>query len=668
MGIQGLMSYVGSNHCFLNDLRLRNTKIIIDGNNLYHKLYLDSGLEQVHGGSYDTFAELVHKFFESLTLCNIHAYVVLDGGCDISDKKLATQKQRARDKIKMAQSLSIGEGGSLLPLMVRDVFLQVLKKLQIPFVQCFAEADQEIVELANVWNCPILTFDSDFCIFDIKAGYCPLSYFQWKNIVTSKDNKECYVPARCFSARQFCSYFNNMNISLLPFFAVLTGNDYINLPALETFFSRVTLPIGSSFHGGRKHMRIHGLLNWLSTFATVEEAMENVVKYLRAQDRHSVRELLCSAMEEYNLSGVSNLEYFFRDSSYISLTAVQLNLPDWVRSALARGQIAPLLSDALVLKRTFLHVQVEDVKRPSAHLISQPIRQVLYGLLLNMYHDSQHKNQTDRTNKMFVVEFDRLETSLRKNNVEAIISSSNFSEDLSLQSLPELSLGTRVKLLLDTLGVRLNFLESVPPAHRLTVAVTCFWVRNANPKVRLHHLRALVMGIICGEAGKMLNTPELVEEGIGLVYEQVRKLKQEHVYGRKPNKDDLHIFCQWQCCFQSGLYFNQLLNSPLQEPDVTRIYNGPLVHQLTQKLKSSSSTEDLFKPSLILETLYQDFIQAVISSLPPDCFQSRTKSASSKSKNAKRQAQNTKQNSTTRGQSMHDACNRFASLFLEEEP
>lgn len=437
MGIQGLMSFVGSNKNFFNNVQMRNTKLIIDGNNLYHKLYFDSGLDLVHGGDYDAFTDMLHKFFESLAVCNIQAYVVFDGGCDVSNKKLETQKQRFRDKIRMAKNLSTGKGGNVIPLLIREVCLQALTKLNVPFVQCFSEADREIVALANLWDCPVLTFDSDFCIYDIKAGYCPQNVFHWKNISTNKESHDCYIPARSFSAQRLCSYFNNLNMSLLPLFAVLTGNDYISLPALETFFRRVHLPIGNDGHGGRKHIRIQGLLSWLSAFADVKEAMENVLMFLKLNVRESVRQLLYSAMEEYNLCDVVNLAQFFHGGLYISPTAVQLNIPDWVQSALAKGTLSPLLSDALVLKRVFLHVQVEDSKRTSAHFVTQPIRKVIYALMLNMYQRSQPELQGDKgTKQIFVEEFCRLETNLRKSRVEISPISEDSNENLTLQNLP----------------------------------------------------------------------------------------------------------------------------------------------------------------------------------------------------------------------------------------
>ncbi|KAM4705106.1 single-strand DNA endonuclease ASTE1 [Rhinophrynus dorsalis] len=671
MGIQGLMSYIGSKKYCFNELRLRDTKLVIDGNNLYHMLYFDTGLDLVHGGDYHSFSEIVQKFFESLVVCGVEAYVVFDGGCDISDKKLETQKQRVKEKIKRAQSLSMGQGGTVLPLLAREVFIQALVKMQVPFVQCFAEADKDIVALANLWNCPVLTNDSDFCIFDLKAGFCPLSCFQWKNIVTSKGNHECYIPAKCFSAQQFCSHFNNMNMTLLPLFAVIHGNDYISLQILDTFFRKVHLPIGNSSHGGKKQTRIHGLLNWLSTFADVEEALDNVLQHLKSQDRGTIKELLCSAMVEYNLSDSINLECYFQTGSYTSPVAMNLKLPEWLQRSLARGQISPLLSDVLVLRRTFLHTQVEDMKKPSAYLLTQPIRKVVYGLLLNSSPNLEQSNQANnQPHKMFVVEFERLNTTLRKSSVETTDISDGFTEIISLQKLPELSVAIRLKLLLDTLDIKLGALESVPPSHRLAVAAASYWVRYADPKVKLHHLKALIIGMVCGEMYEMLDNPDSEIQGdVIRSLSELQNIMEGKPQQRRPNSEDLHIFCQWQCCLQVALHFNQLLSTPLQQPNICSLYSGTLVHHLSHKLKSSSSVENLFNQSPPLKKLYQDCMDAVMSAIPPDCFQSRTKSKSGKSKRVKeptKREENTKEHTVVENQPKCDVSNRFAGLFLDD--
>ncbi|KAL4691896.1 hypothetical protein H8957_003031 [Semnopithecus entellus] len=508
MGIRGLMSFVEDHsNEFFTDLKLRDTKIVIDGYALFHRLSFSSNLELRYGGDYDSFADIVQKFFESLFACNICPYVVLDGGCDISDKKLTTLKDRAREKIQMAHSLSVGGSGYVCPLLIREVFIQVLIKLQVCFVQCFSEADRDIMTLANHWNCPVLSSDSDFCIFDLKTGFCPLNSFQWRNINTIKGTQN-YIPAKCFSLDAFCHHFSNMNKALLPLFAVLCGNDHINLPIIETFLSKACLPLGATSSKGRRHHRILGLLNWLSHFANPTEALDNVLKYLPKKDRENVKELLCCSMEEYQQSQVK-LQDFFQCGTYVCPDALNLGLPEWVLVALAKGQLSPFISDALVLRRTILHTQVENMQQPNAHRISQPIRQIIYGLLLNA---SPHLDKTSRNalppQPLAFSEVERINKNIKTSIIDAVELAKDHSD---LSKLTELSLRRRQMLLLETLKVKQTILEPIPASLKLPIAVSCYWLQHTETKTKLHHLQSLLLAMLVGPLTAIINSPGNVD-------------------------------------------------------------------------------------------------------------------------------------------------------------
>ncbi|KAM5291860.1 single-strand DNA endonuclease ASTE1 [Ctenodactylus gundi] len=505
MGIRGLMSFVEDHsNEFFTDLKLRDTKLIIDGYALFHRLCFSSNLELRYGGDYDCFTDVVQKFFESLLACNICPYVVLDGGCDISDKKLTTLKDRAREKIQMAHSLSVGGGGYVCPLLIREVFIQVLIKLQICFVQCFSEADRDIMTLANHWNCPVLSSDSDFCIFDLKFGFCPMNSFQWRNVSIIKGTQNYYIPAKCFSLVAFCHHFGNMNKGVLPLFAVLCGNDHVNLPIIETFVSKVCLPHKAASSKGRRHHRVLGILNWLSHFANPTEALDNVLKHLPRKDREKVKELLCRSMEEYQPSQVK-LQDFFQDGTYVCQEALNLCLPQWVLEALAKGQLSPFISDALVLRRTIFHTQVENMQQPNAHRISQPIRQVIYGLLLNA--SSQAENMAKNAVPPQPLAFSEVER-INKNIKTSIVNAAELPKDFSdLNKLTTLSLVRRQMLLLETLKVKQTILEPIPASLKLPIAVSCYWLQHTETRAKLHHLQALLLGMLEGPLYAIIHSP-----------------------------------------------------------------------------------------------------------------------------------------------------------------
>lgn len=429
MGIQGLTGFVEERGAFFTELRVRDTKLVIDGSSLYYQLCFASAGDFRRGGDYGLFAAAVRDFFGSLRACRVAPFVVLDGGRGADDRKLATLRSRAAERLQAAHGLSRGGGGCLLPLLTREAFVQALGRLGVPFVQCFAEADREIAGLANRWGCPLLSLDSDFCAFDLAAGYCPLTHFQWRSVCAGEGPRGCYVPARRFSLEKFCGHFSRLNKSLLPLFAVMNGNDYIDLAALELVVGKVRPPAGAGAGRRGKHARLQALLTWLAQFAEPSEAVDGVLQYLREDQREEIRALLCASMEDYTPSDV-NLEDFFQNGKYECEAARKAGLPRWVLGALAKGKLAPFISDALILRSTFLHVQVENMQRPSAHSAALPIRQVIYGLLLKVSQNTEAASPSKQTSELPVVcEFDRLQKTLKKTFVQAASLPTDFCDD-----------------------------------------------------------------------------------------------------------------------------------------------------------------------------------------------------------------------------------------------
>ena len=82
MGVHGLTSYVEGNREFFQDVRFKESRLIIDGCSLFFRLYFNYGLDQQHGGDYDAFSGLLSEFLSALSACRIQPYVVLDGGRD----------------------------------------------------------------------------------------------------------------------------------------------------------------------------------------------------------------------------------------------------------------------------------------------------------------------------------------------------------------------------------------------------------------------------------------------------------------------------------------------------------------------------------------------------------------------------------------------------------
>ncbi|XP_028673728.2 protein asteroid homolog 1-like isoform X1 [Erpetoichthys calabaricus] len=666
MGIHGLWSYVASNSEFFSDLKLSRMKIIIDGNSLYHRLYFTSGINQQHGGEYDAFADIVHRFFDALFVCNVKPYVVLDGGCDYTNKKFETLKQRAQERIRAAHCSSMGSHGCVLPLLAREVFIQVLSRLQIPFVQCLSEADWEIACLASQWAYPVLTMDSDFCIFNLSAGFCPLVNFDWNRIKKCKQTSQLYIPAKCFLLDKLCRYFDKLNKDLLPLFAVMIGNDYININAMDTFFSRVTFP-GSSNLKRDTHARIHGLLHWLSTFGNPKEAIEKVVECLHERDRDAVRECLCSSMKEYKLSASQLADYFTSGVSLSSVPRVMDVLPPWVVKALGKAELAPYIIDVLVLQRVFLIPQVENSRLSSSHMCSLPIRQVLYGLLLRAKRQSSTASGEgvaikDKVHQ--VEEFSRQDVALKKSLIQAVVPAS--TESVLLENIVTVPASVCRQVLLETLGVTSSVAKTVPSHLSLAASVTSYWLTHSNPKPSLLHLQAVLLGIVYGELCRITKTadPAASHEDVKTTCWALQKLHRIPRWSLNVDVDVAHIFSQWQTSLQMSFYLNQVLRCPLQEPEIQWLYSGTFMHQMFRQLNSKATPESLLSGSALASGLYENLLTAVTSELPLDFFhpKKRGKKSAAQKKDSK-----SKMSKNESKKSLQNTDNRFALLSLDED-
>ncbi|XP_007547617.1 protein asteroid homolog 1 [Poecilia formosa] len=651
MGVQGLTTYVESNRNFLQDVRFRDSRLVIDGCSLYFRLYFNYGFDQQHGGDYDAFACFLNEFLSALETCNIKPYVVLDGGMDPSDKKFATLRQRLQSRIKEADSICHGRNGSVLPILVRKVFLQVLNQRGIPLVQCPAEADWEIACLARQWNCPVLTNDSDFYIFDLPAGYLPLNFFQWTNLNGKASQR--YIPSRCYTTNNLCRCFGGMNRELLPLCAVLTGNDYGAPKETETLLALADVSAlgrgGGRGRGKAPVSRVEGILIWLSSFPNVTEALKEVSRLMdgaagagRRGQGGGLSSKLLAAMQEYNIKAQSPLAPWFSEGTLAprGKTSGLAQLPECLSLAAARGQLSPLALDAFVMQRVLLIPQVENSKLASSHCSSRPIRQAVYGILLqkaentaspasgalpakagqvqmqgrgrgrggggrgqqgpeHVFNAAPVQTQSHGSGSpIFVEEYDRLDLNLSKKQVEPVI----LWNHIHLDGLSQAPAAVRLGVLFEVLGVTQSALAPVPLHLQLAVAVTGFWLREATPAPSQPLLQALVIGMIYGEltSNNQPGAPRKVPVAPQLNWAAERgflsALDRQRVRSGERRRMDVgatHCLSQWQSCLWSALCLNQLLLVPLPEPNVSLLFSGTLVHGLFRYLKEGWPVESL---------------------------------------------------------------------------
>ncbi|XP_026155501.1 protein asteroid homolog 1 [Mastacembelus armatus] len=675
MGVQGLTTVVEGNRDLLKDVKFRDSRLVIDGCSLYFWLYFKQGLDQQHGGDYDAFADLLTQFLSALAACNIQPYVVIDGGIDPSDKKFSTVRERLKSKIREADSIAHGRNGSVLPILTRDVFIQSLIQKGVPLVQCPAEADWEIACLAHQWNCPVLSNDSDFYIFYLPGGYLPLRFFQWTNLNGKASNR--YIPARSYTTNGLCGLFGIARWEFLPLCAVLIGNDYGAPKDADKVFAMLDTCMGG---GGRNTSRIEHLFLWLSSFTKLPDALEEVIGMMGEEggkgkrgQKGGLSSHLWAAMHEYYITPQSSLAHWFSGGRTApgEQTFALMQLPECLLQAAARGLLAPLVVDAVVMHRILLMPQVENSKLASSHCSARAIRQAIYGILLQREaHDVRvqgnisldvrgmrgGRGQRGRgragsqgyrgweqgslfsthvgfngeqaasatpiqaqgsSAAICVEEYDRLDLNLKKNQVEA----HSPRTPVPLHAIEQAPVAVRLGALLEVLGVKESALASVTPHLKLAVAVTGFWLREAVPTPSQLHLQALLLGMVYGELS-WNNQPEATQLYHAVpccpnlaaehnVWAGLDRQRVRHGERRGLDVGVAHSFSQWQACLWSALCLNHLLLLPLPEPHLSWLFSGTLVHGLFRYLKGGRSAESLLPMGSLSGKLYSTLLDAV---------------------------------------------------------
>ena len=276
MGIRGLTTYIAKNSDqYLQPYELEHCNVVIDGNNIACQLYnWVSKCNSAFGGDYDKYANCVENFFNNLLKCEVKPLVIFDGGYET--KKIPTVHERLKNKLVTAKSVYslIQSKLNFFPLFMKDVFMDVLRSLKISFAQSDFEADGEIAAIARKLHCPVLSYDSDFYIFDVL--YIPLSSVTLEPVkYIASDNKSTkyFISCKIYRIETFLNSLGGLDKALLPVVAVVLGNDYIEKQVLQNFLSQIKCPKSRNLNTTQR--QIVGILHWLR-HETLETAVTKV--------------------------------------------------------------------------------------------------------------------------------------------------------------------------------------------------------------------------------------------------------------------------------------------------------------------------------------------------------------------------------------------------------
>ena len=315
-----------------------------------------------------------------------------------------------------------------------------------------------IANLAFRENCPVISNDSDFFIFNV--DFILLNSIELSYISDDKDYIECQI----FKRKKMLDHYDISSVELLHLVAAFIGNDYIPPEIFDRVFMNIKL-VSKRRDMSERHRKIRSLLACLSRETCPKKVVNRLLGFLPEKERHVIKEKIFHLMETYNGKGNQSIiseEFTTFDGekfpAWFEEEYHSCNLPNWFLSIAAS-------------RKYFLPSLVESKEKPSVHLCCLKLHKLLINILTGAgerkdFHSVKIYGRIKSS-------FDILE-SVQLNNNE-------LQEPFRLDQIRDKSVAERSLLLKELLapGLEPRLLEEVPPQFTLLTLVLDFWSRSS---------------------------------------------------------------------------------------------------------------------------------------------------------------------------------------------
>lgn len=520
MGIPGLTTFINRNsHRCMENFQLHNTNLVIDGNSLASQLYVRCSGYCTFGGDYDKFRESVKKFFDELDQCQITPYVLIDGGTE--EKKVSTMKRRINERIRMVANWNLtseNHYSKVFPTLIKESFKEILRQRNIKFATTTFEADSDIAALAKFLRCPVLSFDSDFYIYDV--DYIP--FFTLDLGVSPRPDGKGYMKnCEVYRVERLLQGFHGLKKSVLPLLAALLGNDYVSSSVFSKFLQSLKLSKMNNKKLNDQQRRIQAVFCFLKDHS-LESGIDAVLDRLPSKDRAKVLKsielvinayvvLSSSILLVFNFSEhVEEFEKQFQTSQYFytgrhsaeekskddyrrgfsswNQETIKDILPGWFLKEFNQGHFPAFFIDFVTRQVNIMSIQVEEMKQPSTVLVALPILRVMYklvttGVLVPYKPLTYLVRNVNQGYDQIVLE------------CPETILGNDFPPLHKLRDVPENILK---QILDDTMGLVPEMrIKEVPDSWQLYIGTIIFWLKETvEPPATMIHLQSIVFAML----------------------------------------------------------------------------------------------------------------------------------------------------------------------------
>lgn len=571
-----------------------------------------------------------------------------------------------------------------------------MRELGIPVFQCSFEADEEIAAIANHYECPVASQDSDFYIFNLTGGFIRLDSISTTLQTVTVENGQSMNALSCrwYHVDNLLGHFPGFDKSMLPLFATLMGNDFVNGVMFEGFFNSIKLPRlrSKKLKISKQHTKMVGLLYWLSTTSS-DLALSQIMQTLKTARREFTAKVILDTMSRYEVCTSPFVDKLKDGTKMVLTDAADSTFPEWFSELYFSGILNPYLINIAAVHKVFHLTQIDCFELESSYACSLPLRQVLYGLVLSV--NSKSKDLAS------VEEFDREGRNITRRFVEPILSAAGYGELPRLKEIPALTDQRRKDLFFRIFGVE-SIQDQCPESLHGLFTVICFWLKNSKLKVSENLFRSFLLGIVLlkllprtklssrktSEKLKFLRNGCTVRsrEGIGDILPGVEEqlsqdilccvnknfskffIRPTHNHAKRFDFELVYLVSQLQTCLLFARFLNRLLLEPCKNVEFHKTLNGTFLYNFTKELDNRVNPDLFIAEYLgrgtVLETEFSSFYKKIRGLLPEDSF-SAGAAAGGKKKRKKREKAESCDVTEQQDDSFGLLSNRFEGLLRE---
>lgn len=407
------------------------------------------------------------------------------------------------------------------------------------------DADSYIAYLGSIRKCPVLSDDSDFFVFHLASGYIPYYTFQWR---------KGHVEARVFFYKDFIKQMNIKDATLLILLPAILGNDVLS--SLDDIVRKMIR---------REFYRIDAIVRYISCFSNLGEAKRQMSQ-ISPNALQSIK-----VAHKYYYGAVDG----FRSNpghktSLRNHHKGNRELPSYLVERFRAGEMPQLVMDALCLSDVEHSITLENTDGPWCHIISEPIRQVIYGtvcgndavVLEHRRHHGKIDFYLEKVNAVQVPGNDKV-------HLESINSCSAFDRKHILFH----ALGCKE----DDFAVFTHEFSILASDLLLLLAVTRFWYK-AEESMEVAEKQKLLAAFFLTLI-RVLSIPP---------YPSKATNKKNLSY---PLPCFVHAFAQWQSVYHDVYCLNKLLLEPVKLFNVSSFFSSVVLYQYASAITNSGINE-----------------------------------------------------------------------------